>query len=125
MKVVVESWKKEFQRLKPMIQKTALKLGRFLGIKDGYVEIYLVSGNFMNKNVLAFPFPKNFPSPDMKQEPLGEIYLNPDYIKKNNENLIYMLIHGFLHLLGYDHKKKSDIIKMEKKEIQLLKLLGY
>lgn len=123
MKVAVESWEKKFQRLKPMIKKTALKLGRFLGIKNSYVEVYLVTSSFMNKNVLAFPFPENFPSPDIKQKPLGEVYLNPDYIKKNNENLVYMLIHGFLHLLGYDHKKKNDRIRMQKKESFLLKKL--
>ena len=76
---------------------------------------------FMNKNVLAFPAPKDFPRPDIKSKPLGEIYLNPQYIKENGENFIFMLIHGFLHLLGYDHQKRNDRIRMEKKERELLK----
>lgn len=120
MKIVVESWNKKFNRVVPEIRMTALKLGRFLGLKNVHFEVYLVDNDFMEKNVLAFPAPKRFPRPDIKAKPLGEIYLNPDYIKKHRENLAYMLIHGLLHLLGYDHKKKSDIIKMEKKESELL-----
>jgi rRNA maturation RNase YbeY len=32
-------------------------------------------------------------------------------------------VHGMLHLVGYDHIKKSDRISMEKKERELLKKL--
>lgn len=124
MKITVESWDKKFNKLTPKIKKAALKLGRFLDIKNGYAEIYLVSASFMQKNVLSFPAPKNFPRPDIKEKPLGEIYLNPDYIERHGENLDYMLIHGFLHLLGYDHKKKNDIIRMEKKEKECLTSLS-
>ncbi len=120
MKILVKSQNKKFNYLVPQIRKKALRLGRFLDIKNGYAEIYLVGKSFMDKNVLSFPAPKNFPRPDIKEKPLGEIYLNPDYIEKNRENLNYMLIHGFLHLLGYDHKKKDDIIRMEKKEKECL-----
>lgn len=123
MKVIVESWSKELNNLVPKIRRNALKLGRFLGVKSGHVEIYLVGEDFMDKNVLSFPAPKNFPRPDISEKALGEIYLNPEYIQSHGENLIYMLIHGFLHLLGYDHKKKGDIIRMENKEAQLLKQL--
>jgi rRNA maturation RNase YbeY len=43
---------------------------------------------------------------------LGEIYICPEYIinttdtEKLTEQLIRILIHGILHLKGYDHKKK-------------------
>lgn len=80
----------------------------------------LVDNKFMNANVKSFPAPKGFPDTTS----LGEIYLNPGYIEKEGEKLEYMLIHGVLHLLGYDHKKKNDIIRMEKKERHLMKLLG-
>ncbi len=123
MIVRVESWATRFDRLKPLVKKTALKLGRFLGIKGAHVEILLVDRRTMNKNVLAFPAPRRFPRPDVAGKPLGEVYLNPDYIRAHGENLTYLLVHGFLHLLGYDHKKKGDIIRMEKKEKQLMKWL--
>lgn len=44
-------------------------------------------------------------------EPLvGELYICPEFIKKHTESLKYQeeilrnIIHGFLHILGYDHK---------------------
>jgi rRNA maturation RNase YbeY len=70
-------------------------------------------------NVLAFPAPANFPIGEDKKENLGEIYLNLDQIRKNNENLYQMLIHGFLHLIGYDHISKNDRMRMEKEERRL------
>ena len=71
-------------------------------------------------NVLAFPEPKHWPHPEKKNTGLGEIYLNQDLAKGNINELTCLLIHGILHLLGYDHKKKSDRIKMEKLEKKLL-----
>ncbi len=101
-----------------------LRLAKWLVKKlaqNGSVEIFLVGDKFMQKNVLAFPAPKNFPRPDLGQaKPLGEIYLNPTHIKQREENLNYLLIHGFLHLLGYDHVKKNDRMMMERKEKRLL-----
>ena len=101
--------------------KLLKKLNRIFRLKAGQVEVYLVDDSFMSQNVLAFPAPKNFPRPDLpgKIKPLGEIYLNPKQIRREGGQLTSMLIHGFLHLLGYDHKKKSDRIEMEKKEKQL------
>jgi rRNA maturation RNase YbeY len=60
---------------------------------------------------------KPFPMPDIKEKYLGEIHLNPFYIKSKGEDLLFMLFHGLLHIAGYDHKKKNDRIRMEKKEI--------
>jgi len=36
-----------------------------------------------------------------------------------------MVVHGILHLRGYDHRKLQDAAVMEKMEIRLLKELGY
>ena len=80
-----------------------------------------IASNYLNKNVLAFPAAKHFPRPDLPKKPLGEIYLNPEYIASHDEDLTFMLIHGFLHLLGYDHVKKNDRIRMESREKKLLR----
>lgn len=37
---------------------------------------------------------------------------------------IHLIIHGFLHLLGYDHEEESDAHQMENMEIQILKVLN-
>ena len=58
------------------------------------------------------------------KESWGEIIICPVEVKKNakkfNSNfkkeLSRVLIHGVLHLLGYDHKKVKEEEKMNKKE---------
>ncbi|MEK7590558.1 MAG: rRNA maturation RNase YbeY [Patescibacteria group bacterium] len=116
MRAVIESFDRRFNYLKPKIRRTIIKAAKFLKARDGYVEISLVNDKIMKKNVLAFPVPKNFPRPETGNKALGEVYLNPSYIQKKGESVSYMAIHGFLHLLGYDHKKKNDRMKMEQKE---------
>jgi probable rRNA maturation factor len=80
---------------------------------------------FFNKDkepdILSFNWPKSFIYPH-KKPPLGEIYLNKKVIK-NKQYLKYLVVHGFLHLLGFNHNKKNDIIKMEKKEKEILSKL--
>ena len=120
MKVVVEVWSNKDRRLVSNVRKTALKIGRFLRIGNRRLDIILVDDRFMKPNVKSCPAPKGFPG----GMPLGEVYLNPGYIKKEGEKLEYMLIHGLLHLLGYDHKRRNDIIIMEKKELECLQNLS-
>lgn len=76
-------------------------------------------------NVLAFPEPKHWPRPEKKNMGLGEIYLNRDLTKGDINELTRLLVHGIVHLLGYDHKKKNDRIKMEKMEENVIRKLGY
>ena len=40
------------------------------------------------------------------------------------DHFTHMVIHGFLHLLGYDHIEDSDAEKMEKQEAMILNKLG-
>ena len=123
MRVVIESFDGRFNHLKPKIRRIITRVAKFLDARTGYVEISLVNDKIMKKNVLAFSVPKNFPRPEAGGKALGEVYLNPGYIQKQGDNVSYMAVHGFLHLLGYDHKKKSDRIKMERKERILLQKL--
>ena len=75
-------------------------------------------------NVLAFPEQKHWPYPEKNEGKLGEIYLNFDLAKGDIKKLSRLLIHGIVHLLGYDHKKKSDRMKMEKIEHRVDKILN-
>jgi probable rRNA maturation factor len=74
-------------------------------------------------NVLSFPEPSHFPHPETKKRYLGEIYLNRDILKKSPERANALLLHGVLHLLGYDHIKKADMVEMEALEAKMLKKL--
>ena len=40
--------------------------------------------------------------------------------KSLEDHLAHLLIHGVLHLLGYDHEKQDEATVMEKKEVELL-----
>lgn len=118
MRVVVESLNKRFDYLRPRVEKIVKRAARLLKVSARvgglYLEVYLAR---TGHSVLSFPAPPDFPRPDLKgKRPLGEIYLDPGYIKRRGENLFFLLIHGFLHLSGYDHKKKDDRIFMEKEE---------
>jgi probable rRNA maturation factor len=129
MKIGVIILDKEAKKYEKDIGQKAKKLAKLFP-KKGEIEVYLVSGRrmrrlnkrFRNKdkstNVLSFQKPRNFPG-----SKLGEVYLDPLYIQKHKEDMDLMLVHGVLHILGYDHEKKSDRIKMEKREAGLLRRL--
>ena len=106
----------------------------FLGHDNSVVEVNLVSSQTMKSlnrrfrgknsttNVLSFPAPSAWPvTPHAAPHFLGEIYLGPAYIKKQKENIDYLMIHGLLHLLGFGHERYDDRMKMERLEKQLLK----
>ena len=117
---------KKAEEYKKFILKKARLVASFLAL-DGYLEIYLVGNKQMKKNVLSYvgrELRGEFPRPDLKEECLGEIYLNPFYIKKNKESFLFMLVHGLLHIAGYDHKQKNDRIKMEKLEEKIFLKFG-
>ena len=35
-----------------------------------------------------------------------------------------MLVHGLLHLLGYDHMEEDDAVEMERRELAVLRALA-
>jgi probable rRNA maturation factor len=37
----------------------------------------------------------------------------------------HLVVHGILHLRGYDHEKKRDAKRMEAREVRLLRRLGF
>ena len=63
---------------------------------------------------------------------LGDIILCHSVIKKEalaqkkniDDHYAHLIIHGYLHLIGFDHTKNDDALTMENKEIAVLKKLG-
>ena len=86
---------------------------------------------FRKKNkptdILSFPFTKKVRI--LKQTYLGDIIISYDFMNKPrsinkklfNEKVIKIFIHGFLHLLGFEHKKNEDYLKMLKEEEHIYK----
>ena len=85
-------------------------------------------------NVLSFPMWNNMAEiPNGAGEiPLGDIIIAFETIKREAieqektlaDHFTHMLIHGFLHLLGYDHIEEGDAELMESLEIKILKKLS-
>lgn len=48
-----------------------------------------------------------------------------DYNHSNSREFNYILIHGLLHILGYDHIDENDKIEMRKKEEAYLTYFNY
>ena len=41
-----------------------------------------------------------------------------------NQRIILLLVHGMIHLLGYDHENQKDWFQMTRKENEVLKKIG-
>lgn len=116
------------KKILKLLKKSNAKLDIFLLPNE---EIKKLKARFIKKqtepNVLAFPEPIAFPHPELRgpgaKKYLGEIYLNRDILRKSPERTTPLLLHGILHLLGYDHKKKIDTEKMEDLEKHILEKL--
>ena len=82
-------------------------------------------------NVLAFPMTdKNSREPESGM--LGDIVVSIDTAEQeaegmdipSHDRIMQLLIHGLLHLLGYDHEvSEEDEIKMQDEERRLFSLL--
>lgn len=138
-RVLVSSLDRRFSALAPRVTKTLITVLSFLSQRGVAVDVFLINSRQMRAlyrsaghdvitDVLSFPHASHFPTPDHSFAYLGEIYLNTqrtaEYARAPRWPRDVLLVHGILHCLGYDHKKKNDIIAMERLETQLLHRLG-
>lgn len=113
-------------------------------VKQGELSISLVSKDEIRElnntyrkkdkptNVLAFPC-KIPPMIELDLPPLGDVIICPEVLMFESEELhqpirqhwAHIVIHGVLHILGYDHIEESDAEIMQALEIKLLKQLGF
>jgi probable rRNA maturation factor len=83
-------------------------------------------------NVLSFPF--DMPEEINDELPmLGDIVICADIVKQEaiaqgkpeSAHWAHMIVHGTLHLLGYDHETDAEASIMEMQEINILAELGF
>jgi probable rRNA maturation factor len=80
-------------------------------------------------NVLSFPYE---PAPGEHSGLLGDIVICAPVVlrearehrKVARDHFAHLTVHGVLHLLGYDHERKSDAKAMEALEQSILATLG-
>jgi probable rRNA maturation factor len=85
-------------------------------------------------NVLSFPAlqPSGGSGPDDAPRMLGDIAIAYETTRKEaddeqkpfDHHLSHLAVHGFLHLIGYDHEKDGDAEAMEALEREILAQLG-
>ena len=100
-------------------------------------EITKLNNQYRGKNtptnVLSFPIVEEYLfQSDSIVTAKGDIVLSYNIIKKEaydqkktfQNHFTHLLIHGFLHLLGYDHIQDNEAKKMESIEVLALEKLG-
>jgi probable rRNA maturation factor len=83
-------------------------------------------------NVLSFPSASGIAMPAGEPRPLGDIVLAHGVIVSEaaeqgrtlHNHTTHLIIHGVLHLLGFDHGTEAQAQEMEGLEIRILKGLG-
>lgn len=106
---------------------------RFVSVKESQTLNYRYRQQNKPTNVLSFP--SHVPEAITKTLPyeyLGDLIICPAVVveesQQQNKTLsahyTHLVVHGILHLLGYDHIKTEDANIMEPLEINILSKLG-
>jgi len=92
-------------------------------------EIHTLNRDYrgMDKATNVLSFPDNGPAPL-----LGDIVLAFETVQREanekslalEDHLSHLIMHGFLHLQGYDHETEAEAIQMEALEIKALEALN-
>ena len=122
---LVKSFPKKYRFIKKKVQLTIL----FSNNKN----IKKLNKKFRGKNkptdVLSFPSEKEL---NIRKSPyIGDIVISYEFMNKPKvsstlefkDKVIKIFIHGFLHLLGYDHIKLKDFKKMLIEEEKIYKTI--
>ena len=134
-----KKWKKSLNKPQLFFDKILRRFPKKYFYSNKNVNFTLLLSNNTNIKKLNYKFRKknnhtdvlSFPSfikTDLKKELkkkeiyLGDIIISYQYIFPNKQNSILekTFIHGFLHLLGFDHKKIKDFKIMNKEENKIL-----
>ena len=112
--------------------------GRELGVCTvGEAESAQLNARFRGHdkptNVLSFPVAQLPASAAGAPRPLGELVICPRVLeaearsqdKTLRAHWAHLVVHGTLHLAGYDHVRAADARRMERREIAVLRRLGF
>jgi probable rRNA maturation factor len=108
--------------IKKLVKKT-------LGNKSAEIVIRVVNKSEsmkLNTKYRNKSYPTNVLSFDYQLKPtiMGDIVLCAQLIP-TPEKWAHLIVHGVLHLMGFDHETQKDAHKMETLEIKLLHQLGF
>jgi probable rRNA maturation factor len=140
--IIVKSplWQAEPQA-EPALRRAIAAAASVVSTTDGELAIVLTDDSAIRRlnrewrgedaptNVLSFPAAE--PQPDAPVL-LGDIVIAYETTAREAaaenklfmHHLVHLAVHGFLHLLGYDHAAERDAVAMERLEAAILARLG-
>ena len=129
-------WKYKIKNPNIYFKKKLQKLSTIPSFKNKNQEFSILLTNSKKIRSLNYKFKKKNKPTDVLSFPTQNVFKNNSYIgdiaicfeilnkrsKTSNFFLEFdkMWIHGYFHLIGYDHKKLKDFEKMNKKENLIL-----
>jgi probable rRNA maturation factor len=99
-------------------------------------SIQVINRDYLSKdrptNVISFSLQEGEFS-GVAHHALGDVIISADTAQRESlegdmeffERMSFLLMHGILHLCGYDHERSGEVeaVKMEKKEKELFRML--
>ena len=136
------AWKKKIKNSSELFNRILKNFPKKYSFKNKKTIVTILLSNnlkikqlnkiFRKKNkvtdILSFPINKKV---NNKIFYLGDIIISYEFMNKPKkinfiefkEKVTKIFIHGFLHLMGYNHRKIKDFEKMNKEEIKLYNLV--
>jgi probable rRNA maturation factor len=143
MEILTDNRQSKHKISKKKIKKTVQAILNALDFPEGEISILFVDDpqieelnqKYRNRkgptNVIAFAMREGEFS-DLTPHLLGDVVISTDTVAREAQNfgvpferrINELLVHGILHLFGYDHEKsEGDTRKMEQKSKELLNLI--
>jgi probable rRNA maturation factor len=112
---------------------------RLVGRAEGRKLNAQYRGKHYATNVLSFPvstvqgLPTRGGSRNGAAQPLGDLVICPPVLRAEaleqrktlRAHWAHLVVHGSLHLIGYDHERDADARRMERREVAVLRKLGF
>ena len=114
----------------PQFQENAELTVRIVDIEESHQLNHDYRGKDKPTNVLSFPFEA---PPGMELDLLGDLIICRQVVEKEAEeqskpllaHWAHMVVHGSLHLLGYDHIEDDEAEEMESLETEIMQTMGF
>ncbi len=147
IRIEAGKWLEKVSNLHIICEKAVTAVLAYEKLLDEQIELTIILGNdelvrnlnkhYRNRdyptNVLAFPTNNLYDSPILPSH-LGDVFLafetcykellDDDYVTSFSDHVCHLVIHGVLHLLGYQHEQIVDAERMEMVETKILAKLG-
>ncbi|XNH04329.1 rRNA maturation RNase YbeY [Vibrio cyclitrophicus] len=114
----------------PQFQENAELTVRIVDTQESHQLNHEYRGKDKPTNVLSFPFEA---PPGIELNLLGDLIICRQVVEKEAEeqnkpllaHWAHMVVHGSLHLLGYDHIEDDEAEEMESLETEIMQTMGF